>query len=183
LVADLDQLWQCPLLHVVGAHALVCPAFLADIRVIWMNPECYDLWVIRRLHDVTVSCSDVRVVAWRRTVGTYTADVSRSSYGERRVRGRDGRTVTWTGTERRLASAVLAECRQTGPISRHHHTPPTIYSHSPTLHGTALQLTVLRDQFLQYFQQMRNTVSINLFEIYRVSKNMMLVFPKFPHNA
>lgn len=63
--------------------------------------------------DVTVSCSDVRVMSESWTVSKHTADISWSSDVERCVRRRVGRAITWTSAELSLASALPAWCRST----------------------------------------------------------------------
>jgi len=102
----------------------------------------YSTWAValtecQWLHsDVTVSCSDVRVAAEWRAVSTHTADVSRSSDVERRLRGRARRAVASTCSALRLAPAVLTDCRPTvtGRIGTGC-TAATHDDHSPTRRG------------------------------------------------
>ena len=104
-----------------------------------MNLECTAVVLAKfqRPHnDVTVLCSDVRVVAVWRAVSTHTADVSRSSDVEWCVRGRAGRAIASTRSAVGLASVLLTDCRQTA--AGHHRTGCTTVAlddHSSTPRG------------------------------------------------
>jgi len=82
--------------------------------------------------DVTVSCSDVRVVA---ESCTHTADVSRATDVERRIHGRAGRAVTTKIAGLGLASPVPANCRSTTARRCTGRTPPTDGARSPNRLG------------------------------------------------